>query len=269
MKHIDSRDNAQFKQLVRLVDGKDAGFGLVLEGIHLCRAWLRHVGRPMQAIFDAARLQTAPELAELAADLPDRLCMSCAPRLARRLSQVENGQGVYFVVKAPAPAVPEYIDHNGLWLDRVQDPGNLGTLLRTAAAAGIRHAYLSSGCASAWSQKTLRSAQGAHFVMAIHEQLDLLAECGKLKVPLIAAALGQAQSLYSEPLPETCVWLLGNEGQGVDASLLQRADRRVFIPQTEGVESLNVAAAAAICLFEQRRQCLSRIQRDRPNKSGG
>ncbi|MEO6958797.1 MAG: RNA methyltransferase [Burkholderiaceae bacterium] len=269
MKHIDSRDNAQFKQLVRLVDGKDAGLGLVLEGIHLCRAWLRHVGRPEQAVFDAERLQVVSELAELAANLPDRLSMTCAPRLARRLSRVENGQGVYFVVKAPAPVVPECIDHSGLWLDRIQDPGNLGTLLRTAAAAGIRHAYLSAGCASAWSQKALRSAQGAHFVMAIYEQLDLRAECGKLKVPLIATALGQAQSLYDGSLPETCVWLLGNEGQGVDSGLLQRADRRVFIPQTEGVESLNVAAAAAICLFEQRRQHLSRVQRGCANKPAG
>lgn len=254
MKHIDSRDNAQFKQLVRLVDGKDSDLGLVIEGVHLCRAWLRHVGRPERAIFDAERLQASPALIELAADLPAGLCVTCAPRLARRLSRVENSQGVYFVVKAPSPTVPECIDHNGLWLDRIQDPGNLGTLLRTAAAAGIRHAYLSAGCASAWSQKALRSAQGAHFVMSIHEQLDLRTECVKLKVPLIATALEQAQSLYASPLPETCVWLLGNEGQGVDAGLLRRADRTVFIPQSEGVESLNVAAAAAICLFEQRRQ---------------
>lgn len=260
MRHIDSRDNAQFKQLARLADGKDSDLGRLIEGIHLCRAWLRHVGPPERAIFDAERMQVIPELIELAANLPSGLCMTCAPRLARRLSRVDSGQGVYFVVKAPAPTVPARINHNGLWLDRVQDPGNLGTLLRTAAGAGIRHVYLSAGCASAWSQKALRSGQGAHFVMAIHEQLDLRAECAKLEVPLIATALEQAQSLYDSPLPETCVWLFGNEGQGVQADLLRRADRRVFIPQTEGVESLNVAAAAAICLFEQRRQRPSRAK---------
>lgn len=258
MKHIGSRDNRRYKQLMRFADGKDADSSIVLEGVHLCRAWLQHVGPPEQALFDAERLQTVPELIELASDLPDAVCATCAPRLARGLSRVQNGQGVYFVVAPLSPAVPARIDHNGLWLDRVQDPGNLGTLLRTAAAAGIKHAYLSVGCASAWSQKVLRSAQGAHFVMAIYEQLDLRVQRKNLTVPLIAAALEQSESLYAAPLPEKCAWLFGNEGQGIDSGLLRQSDRRVFIPQTEEVESLNVAAAAAICLFEQRRQRLSR-----------
>ncbi|HEY9278794.1 MAG TPA: RNA methyltransferase [Eoetvoesiella sp.] len=253
MKHISSRDNTQYKWLSRLVGGKRDGH-VVLEGIHLCQEWLKHKGAPQLALFDSERLQHSSELAALSATLSSDLCVSCEPALMQRLSQVEHGQGVYFVASLPMPSTPSCITHNCLWLDRVQDPGNVGTLLRTAAAAGITHAYLSRGTASAWSQKVLRSAQGAHFVMSIYEQLDFLAEREKLAIPLIATALEDAQSLYDMALPRDCAWLVGNEGQGVDSGLLALADARVFIPQVQSVESLNVAVAAAICLFEQRRQ---------------
>src|SRR5690606_36153547 len=104
-----------------------------------------------------------------------------------------HGQGVYFVVVVAAVPVPEQITCNSLWLDRIQDPGNLGTLLRTAAAAGIEHAFLSTGCAAAWSPKVLRSAQGAHFVLSISEHLDLHSEARKLAIPAVATALQDAQ----------------------------------------------------------------------------
>ncbi|NYT60954.1 RNA methyltransferase [Alcaligenaceae bacterium] len=262
MKHISSRDNPVYKRLLRLAEGKRAlnadgqaaGHQVVLEGVHLCQAWLQYMGSPELALFDAKRLEHNAEITALTQALDISLCMSFEPALMQRLSQVEHGQGVCFVVQVPAPLLPARIEHNCIWLDRVQDPGNVGTLLRTAAAAGIKHAYLSSGCASAWSPKVLRSAQGAHFVMAIHEQVDLLRLHDRLVVPLLATALDDASSLYQTSLPMNCAWLLGNEGQGVDAALLALADQRVFIPQAENVESLNVAVAAGICLFEQRRQ---------------
>ncbi len=263
MKHISSRDNPAYKRVLRLAGGKrEAGAGegvqhAVLEGIHLCQAWLQHVGRPELALFDATRLGRHAELDALAQALDERQCLSCEPRLMNGLSQVEHGQGICFVVAVPAPSMPARIDHNCIWLDRIQDPGNVGTLLRTAAAAGIRHAYLSQGCASAWSAKVLRSAQGAHFVMLIYEQVDLLSAHASLAVPLMATALENAASLYETGLPDSCAWLLGNEGQGVDRALLALADQRVFIPQAKDVESLNVAVAAGVCLFEQRRQRLA------------
>src|SRR5690606_27214460 len=117
----------------------------------------------------------------------------------------------------------------------------------------IQHAYLSTGCASAWSAKVMRSAQGAHFVMTIHEHVKLAALRGRLAVPLVATALDDAQSLYDTALPRRCAWVFGNEGQGVAPALLAQADLRVFIPQAAEVESLNVAVAAGVCLFEQRR----------------
>ncbi len=257
MKHISSRDNALYKRVSRLIAGKqskDDGEQLVLEGIHLCQAWLTYQGPPELALVDSQKLGTHAELATLVNALPNEIIIGCDTTLMRRLSQVVHGQGILFVVNAPQPVRPEKITQNSLWLDTIQDPGNVGTLLRTAAAAGIFHAYLSPGCASAWSAKVLRSAQGAHFVMSIYEGVDFLTEQQRLQIPLLATALEDAVSLHQAALPAACVWVFGNEGQGVSAALLEQADLRVFVPQAPDVESLNVAVAAGICLFEQRRQ---------------
>lgn len=272
MTHISSRENALYKQVQRLLAGKGvqtlrgktAAHGqaqAVLEGIHLCQAWLEHHGIPQLALFDAARLDANPELAALARALPHDHVVSCEPQLMSRLSGVIQGQGVLFVVLVPRPVQPSRITQNTLWLDRIQDPGNVGTLLRTAGAAGIRQAYLSPGCAGAWSPKVLRSAQGAHFVISIHEDVDLYAELQSLDIPLLVTALEGGGSLYDNALPNDCVWVFGNEGQGVQPAILERADRRVFIPQDISVESLNVAVAAGICLFEHRRQRLRRLRK--------
>jgi len=257
MKHISSRENPSYKLMARLGRGRDAGQA-VIEGIHLCQAWLQHSGPPRLALFDSDRLARHAELASLAAELDESLCMTCEPRLIHALSDVEHGQGVFFIVGIPQPEPPAAIERTCIWLDRVQDPGNLGTILRTAVAAGIRDAYLSAGCVQAWSQKVLRSAQGAHFAMAVHQQMDLRALRTRLAVPLVATTLGRAQSLYEAELPTQCAWLFGNEGQGVAPDLLDMADVRLFIPQDGGVESLNVGVAAAICLFEHRRRGLAR-----------
>ncbi|TAL90796.1 MAG: RNA methyltransferase [Candidimonas sp.] len=255
MKHISSRDNPLYKRLARLTQGKRDGHA-VLEGIHVCQSWMSLYGAPELALFDIERLTQNVELGALAQSLGSRVALSCDSRLMRNLSQVEHEQGVCFLVNVPDPLRPERMAESCLWLDRVQDPGNVGTLLRTAAAAGICHVYLSEGCAAAWSAKVLRSAQGAHFGLSIYEHVDLLAERRVLKMPLMATALAQARSLYTLALPRHCAWLFGHEGRGVQPALLAVADERVFIPQAAGVESLNVAAAAAVCLFEHRRQWL-------------
>jgi TrmH family RNA methyltransferase len=257
MKHISSRSNPEYKQLLRLAEGR-RGSQAVLEGVHLCQEWAARYGAPRYALFDAEMLVRGQggELGELAR-AAGGACATCEPALMRALSPVGQDQGVCFLVDVPEPPRPRRIGENSLWLDRVQDPGNVGTLLRTAAAAGVRHAYLSPGCAAAWSAKVLRSAQGAHFAMAIYEHVDLAAEHARLAVPLLATSLQDGVSLYAQALPRHCAWLFGNEGRGVEPALLQLADLKIFIPQAERVESLNVAAAAAVCLFEQRRQGLA------------
>lgn len=287
MLHISSRDNPLYKHLKRLAQGRagrrsasdadsgpvldgamEAGPGrhaAVLEGVHLCQEWIQHRGQPVRAVFDVQRLQSSAELRDLASHVHEHHAVSMESSLVQSISAVAKGQGVVFLVHHDIPAPPGRIDHACLWLDRIQDPGNVGTLLRTAAAAGIKHAYLSDECASAWSPRVLRSAQGAHFVMTLYEQVDLLAALGRLSVPLCAATLREdAVSLYQCELPARCAWVFGNEGQGVDPKLLAEADRCFYIPQDNAVESLNVGVAAGICLFEQRRQHASTSPAARP-----
>lgn len=276
MLHISSRDNPLYKHVKRLMQGRERHaspdtdalpasdqsgksrpdrLALVLEGVHLCQDWLKHRGQPARAIFDAQRLQHSSELQDLAKRVHGQYAVSMDTSLVQSISAVAKGQGVVFVVEHDRAVQPERITQACIWLDRIQDPGNVGVLLRTAAAAGIKHAYLSHECASAWSPRVLRSAQSAHFVMDLYEQADLLQSCERLAIPLYATALrDDAVSLYEEPLPAPCVWVFGNEGQGVHPGLLAKADRCFYIPQDPCVESLNVGIAAGICLFEQRRQ---------------
>src|SRR5690606_3787286 len=262
MKRIDSRANADYRLLLRVLAGRrapgerqPAARDVALEGIHLCESWLASMGQPGLAFFDAERLEHAEIAALVRAVDPARIRV-CTPALLRAASQVVHGQGVIFLATAPSSTPPARVQVNCLWLDRVQDPGNMGTLLRTAAAAGIREVYASSGCVAVWSPKVLRSAQGAHFVLNVYEGQDLDVLSEQLDVPLLATALEDAHSLYDAALPSAAAWVFGNEGQGVAPSLIARATQRLYIPQAPGVESLNVAVAAGICLFEQRRRHL-------------
>jgi TrmH family RNA methyltransferase len=257
MKHISSRDNPAVKALAKLAGtaGK-RGAPVLLDGVHLCQAWLQHHGAPDQAVFDVDRL-SQPDIAALAAAVPDSRCLALDARLMQSVASVESGQGVAFLVTPPTLELPAAVEENCVLFDRIQDPGNVGTLLRTCAAAGVKRVFLATGTAAAWSPKVVRSGQGAHFALAIHEHVDLAGLLPRLRVPLVATALDGAQNLYAGRLPEQCAWVFGHEGQGVAPALLAAAKLKVWIPHDAGaVESLNVGAAAAICLFEQRRQAL-------------
>ena len=164
---------------------------------------------------------------------------------------------VLALVDAPAPALPERLaGANVVILDRVQDPGNVGAIIRTAAAAGIRTLLATTGTAACWSPKVLRAGMGGHFVLDIHEGIAPDALPALLAVPLAGTVLDGGQPLYGQDLRPPLAWVFGNEGEGIDPQLLPQLGLRLTIPQASGVESLNVAAAAAVCLFEQRRQRL-------------
>ena len=259
---IASRQNPSYKRLQRIVEGKrpiegDLS-GLWLEGPNLCQSWLQHYGTPELVVVDAEREPLPDVVQQLLNTVSPRQQVMLSSSLMKALSSVEQGQGVAFVVQRPIVPAQLILKTAALLLDRVQDPGNLGTLLRTAAAAGVRDVFLSVGCADAWSQKCLRSGQGAHFALAIHENQDLQALLQHAQVPVYTTTLSnRAQSLFALEIAKDGAWLFGNEGRGVHPDLLEQSRHQVFIPQEAAVESLNVAVAAAICLFEQRRQHLS------------
>ena len=144
-------------------------------------------------------------------------------------------------------------------VDRIQDPGNLGALLRSAAAAGIAQCWCVTGTVDPWSPKVLRAAMGAHFQMTIRQGVDarqVIDACRLQGFHLLSTAnQPDAVSLYSAGLQlnQPIAWVFGQEGDGVAQEFLSKA-QVVVIPQTAAVESLNVAVAAGICFFEMRRR---------------
>ncbi len=255
MKQIESRDNPFYKNLRKWSDAQGrAGAPVLLEGAHVCEAWLMRHGLPEYCLFDQDRL-TDPRLAHLVAAVPQSLVRLMPARLLKALGEVPSDQGVRFVVQPPTPALPDALRDAAVLLDRVQDPGNVGTILRACAASGVTRVLLSPASAAAWSSKVVRSAQGAHFALDIHEHVDLAQAVHNAQIPVLVTTLEEASDLYQTSLPAPAAWIFGHEGQGVSPILQTMATQRIRIDhERSAVESLNVAMAATLCLFEQRRQ---------------
>lgn len=255
MKRIDSRDNPAFKDLRDLAHDarrqRREGLAL-LEGLHLVAAALEQGVLPQQLVLSDGALE-APEIAAFLPRLAGVPMLVLREALFRALSELKTPPGILAVIAVPpAPSLPTSGDC--LLLEAVQDAGNVGALIRTAAAAGIPHVLLGPGCAGAWTQRVLRAAQGAHFALTLHENVDLAAFLAGFAGQSIAAVAHQGTSLYALELAGPTAWLFGNEGQGLSPRLTALATQRATIPLAKGCESLNVAAAAAVCLFEMRRQ---------------
>ena len=249
---ITSRDNPLLMRLRRMAQDGTVyrRLGQIwLEGDHLCRA-LRARGRSPAMAVISEEAWGLPSLNDLAG-WADKVIVVPGPLFAG-FSALESPAGIGFVIDLPAPPAIA-ADLPTVVLDRVQDPGNVGSILRSAAAFGVRQVLALAGTAALWSPKVLRAGMGAHFALALHEGLDDTA-LHALQVPLLATSSHAGLSLPLAPLPWPCAWVLGHEGQGVSAALLGRCALQVRIPQPGGEESLNVASAAAVCLYESQRR---------------
>ncbi len=258
MKTITSRDNPFYKELKQLAGSsqarRKAGQSL-LDGVHLCQSYLELRGAPLHCVVSEGALAN-PEVAGVVESCEARRTPVTAlpDALFAALSQVENGVHLLFVVETPRPVHTAALATSAVLLDGVQDPGNVGSILRSAAASGISQVYCSAGTAFCWSPKVLRAAMGAHFVLEIFEGVDLAALVRASQVPVMATSGYAAERLYDMNLARPVAWVLGHEGQGVSSELLELAAHRVAVPHAGRVESLNVAACAAVCFFEQLRQ---------------
>ncbi|MDP1605627.1 MAG: RNA methyltransferase [Rhodocyclaceae bacterium] len=255
MKSISARDNPTLKALRALVGDprrqRSAGHTLI-EGPHLVTAALDHGHKPdLLAVSESAAAN--PEIAALLARVGkvETLCLRDA--LFNEISELATPVGILARIAIPAEPEDRTVG-DCLLLDAVQDAGNVGTLLRTAAAAGVQDVLLGPGCAGAWTPRVLRAAQGAHFALAIREQVDLTNFLKYYAGMSIAAVAHDGVSLYACDFAQPTAWLFGNEGGGIAPELVSLATVRATIPLVGGSESLNVAAAAAVCLFEMRRQ---------------
>jgi RNA methyltransferase, TrmH family len=258
MKPITSRDNPLYKDLKQLATSSQArrkAGRTLLDGIHLCETYLQQVGHPVLAIFNENAL-SHPEVAALA-DTCERTRVpgiSLPEALYKVISQVDNGVGIMFMVDTPQTRLPDNLTESAVLLDNLQDPGNMGSILRSAAAAGVRHVFCGPGTAFAWSPKVLRAGMGAHFLLNIVENVDLAACLNAARVPVLATSSHAQKTVYQVDLSGPVAWLFGHEGQGVSPALLSMATEQVVIPHLGRIESLNVAASVAVCLFEQVRQ---------------
>ncbi len=254
MKSIISRDNPTFKQLKKLTESarerRKSGRTL-LDGIHLIEAGLAAGLVPAMLVASEAGASSA-EIAELMARVTAPAKIVLPDVLFAEISPVETPTGILGMIDIPALRVPESPDF-ALMLEDLQDPGNLGSILRSAAAAGVRVAWLSTGCVDAWSPKVLRAGMGAHFVLPIVERVDLPRVVSEFCGETLAACL-QGDPLYDLDLRGPVAFMIGNEGAGLSGELIAAAGRRFTIPMPGRVESLNAAAAAAVCLFERTRQ---------------
>jgi len=256
MKSVTSRENPAYKAMKRLVSSaserKRSGLS-VIDGAHLLAAFLDSGGRPEEIVVNRAALERAEvtRLLERSAPAPVTLL---ADALYDSLSTVESPTGVLACVRTPAPRPAPPDARLVLVLEEIQDPGNVGTLLRSAAAAGADHVLLSAGCAFAWSPKVLRAAMGAHFALNVVEGADLAAWLGAYRGISVALDGRGDKSLYDLDLRPPVALLVGNEGAGLSGALRAAASVRARIPISKRMESLNAAAAGTVALFEAARQ---------------
>lgn len=256
VKPISSPDNPRVKALLKLMQSsrerREQGLSL-LDGVHLIQVYRDNVGLPEAVVVSKSGLDN-PEIVHIIKSLHPRSAVVWSDALFRRLSSVATPTGLIAVIKTPrAKAVPQDLGPCVL-LESIQDPGNLGSILRSAAAAGMRDVCLSPDCVHSWSPRVLRAGMGAHFMVRIHEGVDLVALIKAFRGKAIATGHHAAQSIFDADLTGTVGLIFGNEGAGLSRELLAAAHAVVGIPMPGKSESLNVAAAAAICLFERVRQ---------------
>jgi RNA methyltransferase, TrmH family len=255
---VESRHNERLREVARLIassrERRKSG-RCVLEGVHLVDVYFTRIGAPdTLVVLDDALAR--PEIAGLVARTPSSRTIVVSRGLFSELATLPADVALLAVVPTPKPPVAAP-GHFCLLLEDVQDPGNVGTIIRTAAAAGVDQVLLSRHCAFAWAPKVLRSAQGAHFLTTLVEDVDLPAWIADFRASggrTLATSSDARTSLYNASLTGRLALLIGNEGSGVSADVLARVDERVAIPMAAGSQSLNAAAAAAVVLFECVRQ---------------
>lgn len=254
---IQSPQNAQLKQLAKLLSAskhRREQRQTVLEGTHLLSAYLDAGKMPLQ-IYVPQHRQTQPEIVALLCRLPAHLVHWVAENALNKISSLTDANDIMTLIDLPTMC---RLPTNGdcVVLERVQDAGNVGTVLRSAAASGIQTVILGEGCADVYAPKVLRAGMGAHFLLNIYERINLSTWRAQYRDRVLVTALTQNNnfSLYDLDLRAPSAWIFGNEGSGVSPELLTCADASVKIPMLGATESLNIAQAATVCLFEQMRQ---------------
>lgn len=262
---IESAQNERLKAAIKLLSSNHAlrQSGLAAaEGLHLAETLLHLPGVNIESVWIPQSLLNKPEWLTMSA-LSDVLengnvrCMVLADHLYSKLSKLTTPTGPMIFFEPVNASAGIDLNQDVALLDGIQDPGNVGTLLRNCAAAGVEQVALSDHSAWVWSDKVLRAGMGAQFSLQLFSEDDLLKALSKpgSKMPIRVTSLHpKSIDLFDADLKPSGVWVFGSEGQGVSQPWLDRATQHIRIPQSEHIESLNVGSSSAVCLFEQFRQ---------------
>jgi TrmH family RNA methyltransferase len=252
-KHIISRDNPVFKYQKKLAENareRRAEGKTLLDGVHLIESYCQAFGEPELLIIPEGK--SSAEANALMQQFEHISTLMLPTLMFAELTPVASSTGILAQINTPKIAPPAQVQF-ALMLEDIQDPGNLGSMLRTALGAGVDAVYLSKGCTDSWSPKALRGGQGAQFYLPIIEGVDMVATIHAFEGNTYATAMDGA-SLYEQDLTQPTAFVIGNEGAGISHKVRQATRHQVSIPIHANLESLNAAAAAAICLFERKRQ---------------
>lgn len=257
MKLITSAQNEQLKHLSKLLSQSKARRQCgqtVLEGVHLLQSYLEAGGKPEQVYLPESKANHQ-EIRSIVGQLPVSLMTWVSNEALAKITSLTDSDDVMTLIDIPQEQNwPRQGDC--VVLECVQDPGNVGTIIRSAAACAMPHLILSQDSADVWSPKVLRAGMGAHFLLNIHSRVPMGQWLAEYQDTVWATALGNHNNfnLYDMNLRTPAAWVFGNEGNGISAEVLEKVSASVKIPMLGQTESLNVAMAATICLFEQMRQ---------------
>lgn len=252
--YLESKDNPKIKHIRALTEQanyRKKQQQTILEGTHLCLSWLES-NHQIKSLFTTESALDHFDLKKIQTLYTGHIFI-LSEVLYRDLSTLGTSLPCLAIIDLPRHQHTIDFSADTLILDGVQDPGNVGTLLRSAAAANIKQVLCTPTVSSIWSPRVLRAGMGAHFSLLCFEHVDLSRVLPQFEIPVYVTSSHLPTSLYSKDLTEPCVWILGNEGQGASQYALEHA-QAIAIPQPGGQESLNVAIAGSICLFEMVRQ---------------
>ncbi|MBN3859033.1 RNA methyltransferase [Neisseriaceae bacterium PsAf] len=257
---ITSRQNQHIKYLINLFHSgafRKKQREYVIEGIHLLQ---NAPFEKIKAVFITESRIQHPEIKPILADIPAEKVFYISDELANKISDLTSSKEIIAIVNMPTQPEVATIQEDCILLDRVQDPGNIGTIIRTAVACCIKHVLLSKGCADVYMPKVLRATMGAHFKVNLYPNTNLLNFVKEYPHNVLVTQLSDsAKNLYTLNLTEINAWVFGNEGAGIieDFKLVKNAKKQeVYVPMIGDIESLNVAIATSVCMFEQLRQRL-------------
>ena len=252
MLQITSLNNKQIKQWKKLKTRKERNKqqAYLIEGYHLVEEALNYKEEDILNVIVREDIWLQDETQQL--NLPkDKLVLVTAV-IAKEISQTETNPGIFAEMKISQTPYPTQMTKPFLLLDRVQDPGNVGTMIRTADAADFQGVVLGEGTVDLYNLKTLRGAQGSHFHLEIYEGelLDFIQKFKENSYQILGTALNEQAKSYKEiELTKPFALVMGNEGAGVSSEIIDALDENIFIPMQGHAESLNVAIAASILMF--------------------